>query len=211
MTDELTAEGSTPVAICPWCSAPLSASDTATCSTCGAKLLGEGDEPLPGLTAIDPLAVIEGAREPRRPRNRFVAWLTGSDIEDAAQQPASAEALAPPPPEVRREILRLQMEAELSQLSAEVEAIASDEALAAEDKGDATRAQAAVAAVLGADAATDRANDAAEEAATRVETGAETERAAAEAGSTAVEADAAAAEVPSAALDPSGGVPPDAR
>jgi hypothetical protein len=166
MSDELTAGGSTPgEAICPWCSAPLAATDTVTCSSCGAKLQGEGDKPLPGLTAIDPLAVIEGARPPQRPRNRLVAWLTGADIDEGTAQPASPEALAPPAPEVRREMLRLQMEAELSQLSAEAEALATDEAVAAADQGDTARAQAAVAAVLGADAETDAVNEAAEDAA----------------------------------------------
>ena len=111
------------------------------------------------------MAIIEGARAPQRPRNRWVAWLTGSDIEDATAPVASPEALAPPPPEVRREILRLEMEAELAQLSAEVEALASDEAIAAQDQGDSVRAKAAVAAVLGTEATTEAIKEAAEEAA----------------------------------------------
>ncbi len=168
MSDESTTGGSTAVAICPWCSALLAATDTVTCSSCGAKLQGEGEQQLPGLTAIDPLAVIEGARAPQRPRNRLMAWLTGGDIEEAAKPQASPEALAPPPPEVRREILRLEMEAELSNLSAEAEALASDEAIAAQEQGDIAGAEAAVAAVLGADATTDAVNDAAEAAAAEV-------------------------------------------
>lgn len=165
MSDEPMTGEPSPTAVCPWCSAPLAATDTETCSSCGATLQTEGEQQLPGLTAIDPVAVIEGARAPQRPRNRLVAWLTGADIDEAAQKPASPEALAPPPPEVRREILRLQMEAELSQLSAEAEAMASDEAIAAQDEGDTDRLQQAVAAVLGADATTDAVNEAAETAA----------------------------------------------
>jgi hypothetical protein len=163
MSESLTG-GSASDAVCPWCSAPLAVTDTDTCSSCGAKLHGEGDRPLPGLTAIDPLAVIEGVRPPQRPRNRLVAWLTGADIDEEAQPLASPGALAPPSPEVQREMLRLQMEAELAQLSAEVEALASDEAIAAHDAGDEAQAMASVAAVLGADATTDAVNEAAEAA-----------------------------------------------
>lgn len=161
MSDESLTGGSASDAVCPWCSAPLSVVDAETCPSCGANLHGEGDRPLPGLTAIDPLAIIEGTRPPQRPRNRIVAWLTGSDIDEEAQPLASPGALAPPSPEVQREMLRLQMEAELSQLSAEAEAMASDEAVAAHEAGDADAARAAVAAVLGADAATEAVNEAA--------------------------------------------------
>jgi len=178
MSDEVTAGGSSPGVVCPWCSAPLAAADTITCSTCGAKIQGEGDQALPGLTAIDPLAVIEAARAPQRSRSRLVAWITGDESEEQAKEPASPEALAPPPPEVRREILRLRMEAELSQLSAEAEALVSDEAVAADEAGDKARAEAAVAAVVGADSTTDAVNEAAEQAAAEAEpTGTEAEQA----------------------------------
>jgi hypothetical protein len=182
MSDDLAAGGSEPGALCPWCSAPLDPDDTVTCSSCGAALQAESEQQVPGLTAIDPVAVLEGARPPQRPRNRLVAWLTGADIEEAAAPQASPEALAPPPPDVRREILRLQMEAELVQLSAEVESLATDEAIAAQEVGDTVRARAAVAAVLGVDATTDSVIEAAEAAAAEV-------AAEAAAGAAAVDAD----------------------
>lgn len=191
MTDDPTTGESIP-GVCPWCSAPLAATDTVTCSSCGARLQGEGDQPLPGLTAIDPVAVIEGVRAPQRPRSRLVAWLTGADIEEGMQQPASPEALAPPPPEVQREMLRLQMEAELTQLSAEVESLATDEAVAAHEEGDTARAQAALAAVLGADATTESINEAAELAAAEAELAAATSPAETDVG--AAEPDVGAAE-----------------
>ncbi len=108
---------------------------------------------MPGVTAIDPVAGIEGSREPKRPRNRLLAWLSG-DAEEPTQT-ANRDALAPPDPAVRREMLRLQMEAELSSLSAEAESIATDEAVEAADEGDQAAATEAIDAVRDADAATD--------------------------------------------------------
>ncbi|HYM82621.1 MAG TPA: hypothetical protein VEY67_00525 [Candidatus Dormibacteraeota bacterium] len=138
---------------CPWCSAELPANEVATCPTCGASLQSDGEPQVPGVTAIDPVAVLEGSREPRRPRNRILAWLSG-DTEEAAQ-PGDRGALAPPEPAVRREMLRLEMEAELASLSAEAESIATDEALEAADEGDQPRADADIKAAMDADAATD--------------------------------------------------------
>jgi hypothetical protein len=154
MADQATPEG--PGASCPWCSAPLAAADAATCPSCGAALHGESDAQVPGLTTIDRIAVLEGMRPAIRPRNRLVAWLTGGDIEEEAETaPATAEALAPPPPEVRREMLRLQMEAELTQLTAEVESRATDEAVAMIDSGDEAGAKAAVEAIRETEATVD--------------------------------------------------------
>jgi hypothetical protein len=108
---------------------------------------------VPGVTAIDPVAVLEGSKEPRRPRNRLLAWLSGETEEPV--DAGNRDALAPPEPAVRREMLRLQMEAELTSLSAEAEAMASDAAVEAADAGDQAAAQAAVQAVRDTDAATD--------------------------------------------------------
>jgi hypothetical protein len=131
------------------------------------------------LTAVDPVAVLEGTREPRRPRNRLVAWLTGDDIDDAATATAaSPEALAPPPIEVRREILRLQVEAELTQRTAEVGSMAADEAVALAESGDSASAQAAVAAILGSEQLTDDLVESPEEAHLEAASGIESTRAA---------------------------------
>jgi hypothetical protein len=154
MSDERSAGDSSPGAICPWCSAVLGAADTENCPSCGATLHGEAEPAIPGVTQIDPMAVIEGSRAPRQPRNRLMAWITGDDGSEPAA-PASTTAFEPPAPEVRREMLRLQMEAELAKASAEVEALAADEALAAEAKGDQAGAKAAVDAAKDADARTD--------------------------------------------------------
>jgi hypothetical protein len=138
---------------CPWCSAELASTDLSTCHSCGASLHAEGEPQVPGLTAIDPVAVLEGSKEPRRPRNRLLAWLSGETPE--APAPGDRDALAPPDAAVRREMLRLQKEAELSAKSAEVEAIVSDEAVEAAEEGDQAAADAAVKAVRDADATTD--------------------------------------------------------
>ncbi len=152
MSDDQTAEGSAG-ARCPWCSAELPSTNLASCPSCGATLMTDGEPQVPGVTAIDPVAVIEGAREPRRPRNRLIAWLSGDTEEPPS--PAGSDALAPPSPDVRREILRLQMAAQISELSAEAEAMASAEAIAAQASGDTAAAHAAVEAVVEADARTD--------------------------------------------------------
>jgi hypothetical protein len=148
---------------CPWCSADLPVPDAATCPSCGASLQGTTDQPLPGLTAIDPLAVIEGARSPQRPRNRLVAWITGDDIDEAAKPLASPEALAPPSRDVMLEMERLRLEAELAQRSADAEAMATDVAIAAAEAGDTVMAQQALNAVLASDARTDALTESPEE------------------------------------------------
>jgi hypothetical protein len=173
MSEDLTTGSSAPAAICPWCSSPLGPADTETCSSCGATLRSEAEANLPGLTAIDPLAVLEGTKEPRRPKNRWVAWLTGDDIDEAANaSPGSAEALSPPPLEVRREILRLEVEAALTQRAAEVESLATDEAVALDESGDSAAAHAAVAAILGSDQEIDELVESPEEAHLAVASGA---------------------------------------
>lgn len=142
--------------ICPWCSAPLPVEPVERCPSCGAALQGEGEAQLPGLTTIDPVAILEGQRQPTKNRSsRLMAWLTGSDIDEAAEATASPEALAPPPPEVRLEMLRLETEAELARKSAEVESMVADAAIEAQDAGDEVAAREAVHAVLEADERTD--------------------------------------------------------
>ena len=56
---------------------------------------------------------------------RLLSWITG-EVPDDPESPAPPGSLAPPPPEVRREMLRLELEAEVAQLQAEVGALAAD-------------------------------------------------------------------------------------
>ncbi len=111
---------------CTWCSAPVTPG-TERCPACGATLQAAEEPQLPGVTAVDPQAVLWSVRSmERRRRSKLLTWLSG-DAEPEATTPAAPGALDPPPPDVQREMLRLAMAAELSDLSAEVGAIAADE------------------------------------------------------------------------------------
>ncbi len=109
---------STPLAAprCPWCSADLPAGTIDRCPACGANLTPEGDPSIPGVTEVIGQASRALPTEPARRSSRLLSWISG-DIEPDpvpinAGDNAQLEALAPPPLEVRREMLRLQLEAE---------------------------------------------------------------------------------------------------
>jgi len=120
--------------ICPWCSAVLPSAAIEKCPSCGAALVSSGSaEPvLPGITAIDPQAILRSRQEPPRQRNRLFSFLSGEvPTEDT---PGSAGSLEPPPADVRREMLKLEIAAEKSRLEsersanqAEVVALAADQ------------------------------------------------------------------------------------
>ena len=112
--------------VCPWCSAPLSAADADTCPSCGAALKGEVAEQLPGLTAIDAEAIVRAKKAPK-PRSRLLSWLSG-ETDDETFRPGDAKAVAFPDLAVRREMLKLEIEADLANLQAEADAILSDAA-----------------------------------------------------------------------------------
>ena len=110
---------------CPWCSAELPREPIENCPSCGAALTGAPDVNGPGLTAIDAEAIVRAARAPAgRGRNRLLGWISGEYPED--EPPAPEGSLAPPPPEVRREMLRLALEAEVASLQAEVTAVETE-------------------------------------------------------------------------------------
>ena len=109
-------------AICPWCSAAIRA-DSATCPSCGAILISDDVSELPGVTEIDP-KVARGEKPPP-PRNRLLSWISG-EYPDEAPSANEAQALAPPDPEVQREIIRLELEAEVANLEAERDSLLSE-------------------------------------------------------------------------------------
>ena len=119
---------------CMWCSAILPSDSEVTCPTCGATLVGEGDNQVPGVTAIDAAAIIRGAREekPQR-RSRLMSWISGEYPEE--EKPAPPGSLSPPPAEVRREMLRLELEAQVANLQAEAGAMAAEQAVEAVEAG----------------------------------------------------------------------------
>ncbi len=116
--------------ICPWCSADVPAGRD-TCPACGANLIQAADPAVPGLTSIDPQAVIRNVRATASPprRSRLLSLITGDDADEAAAVTGTPTALAPPPLDVRREMLRMEIEAELTNARAEVEALVADEAV----------------------------------------------------------------------------------
>jgi hypothetical protein len=122
--------GSTPTPRCNWCSAPLPSDHEETCPSCGATLLGDGDTSVPGLTAIDAEAILRSARAAKaKPRSRLLGWISGEYDEDASGVTAAPGSLAPPPADVRREMLRLELQAQVANAQAEVESMAADEAV----------------------------------------------------------------------------------
>ena len=126
MLDDATAGGSAAAPRCTWCSAVLPSDHETTCPSCGATLIGEGDAQVPGLTAIDTDAIIRNARAVQaKPRSRLMSWISG-DVDEGDTAPAPPGSLSPPPAEVRREMLRLELEAQVANAQAEVEAMQAD-------------------------------------------------------------------------------------
>ena len=125
---ELTATAATsPTPACPWCSAPLPGVEAATCPSCGARLVEEeGGVEIPGVTAVDP-GLLAAATAPRKVRRTFGSLLVGDDDEIPPPSEAEMPALAPPDLEVRREMLRLELEARLTELRAEALALEADD------------------------------------------------------------------------------------
>lgn len=125
MTEEPSPEGAE-ASICPWCSAAYTG-DPETCPSCGAVLAVDPatDPSLPGLTAIDTAAIVRAKTPTARPRNRILSWISG-EYPDETPTVAEAGALAPPEPAVRREIFRLELEAEVANLQAEADALLAE-------------------------------------------------------------------------------------
>ena len=128
MVDERTSGGAPAAFHCPWCSATLPATNLETCPSCGATLTSAPEAALPGVTAVDHDAIARATREPvREPRSRFLSWLSGEYVDDGT--PAAPGSIAPPDEAVRREILRLEIEAELADRQAEADSIMADAAV----------------------------------------------------------------------------------
>src|SRR6478672_244832 len=108
--------------ICPWCSAAV-VPGSPTCPSCGAILESDEDKDVPGLTAVD-LGALRPDTKPAS-RNRLLSWISG-EYPDEAPSANEAQALAPPDPEVQREIIRLELEAEVANLEAERDSLLSE-------------------------------------------------------------------------------------
>ena len=114
---------------CTWCSAPLPSDHETTCPSCGATLIGDGEASVPGLTAIDAEAILRNARAAKaKPRSRLLSWISGEYDEGGEAAPAPG-SLAPPDDAVRREMIRLEIEAQLANAEAESAALSVDAAI----------------------------------------------------------------------------------
>jgi hypothetical protein len=80
-----------------------------------------------GVTTLDTEAILRARSDLSRPRsNRLLSFITGEAPIDN-DSVASPESLAEPSVAVRREMLRLQLEAEQADLAAETVALKADE------------------------------------------------------------------------------------
>lgn len=111
---------------CPWCSATVPV-ETATCPSCGAQLREAAEGDILGVTQIDPSAVSRVRRV--KPR-RITSWLTG---EGPAEDEESGGKVEPPSPDVRREMLKLELAAIDAELEAKAAAAAANRDLPPED------------------------------------------------------------------------------
>ena len=108
--------------VCPWCSAAITA-ETAVCPSCLAILRSDEEHDVPGVTAVDSASLLARRLPPQR--SRFLKWLGGDDAEPVPTT-TDVQAIARPDEDVQREILRLELEAKISNLQAEADSILSD-------------------------------------------------------------------------------------
>jgi hypothetical protein len=117
-----------PITRCPWCSAELSIPGAEHCLACGAALVsptGGPDPEIKGVTMLDPEAILRARADVARPKSRILSFITGEAPPETGG-PASPESLARPPEDVRREMLRLELEAQQAEAVAETVALKSD-------------------------------------------------------------------------------------
>jgi hypothetical protein len=129
MVDDATSDAPAPLPRCMWCSAELPSDNEVTCPSCGATLIGEGESLVPGVTAIDAQAIVRNTQAAKtKSRSRLMAWLSG-EYDEGPDGPSPPGSVSLPSPEVRREMLRLEIAAEVANLQAEAESIASENAV----------------------------------------------------------------------------------
>ena len=100
---------------CPWCSATVPV-ESAVCPSCGAQLRETTEGDVLGVTQIDPSAVSRVRRV--KPR-KLTSWITGESPE--YEETEAGGKVEPPSPDVKREMLKM----ELAAIDAELEARAA--------------------------------------------------------------------------------------
>lgn len=119
---------------CPWCSAPLPSADLVTCPVCAAQLNAAAEGEVPGVTTIDVAALAWKAGGPPR-RGKILSWISGETDDQPVSSGASASAVEPPSLAVRREMLRLELEAEGISLPDDAQPSAAEKAAAGPEAG----------------------------------------------------------------------------
>ena len=102
--------------ICPWCSTPIPSTADA-CPKCGAIVEGAIAKDIPGLTVVDPLAVLGVPDEGIVPDVIDPKVLLKTGVYEA---PTNPEALLPPSDAVRLEMRKMELEAQIENAGTEL-------------------------------------------------------------------------------------------
>jgi hypothetical protein len=113
--------------ICPWCSTPIPSTADA-CPKCGAIVEGAVAKDIPGLTVVDPKAVLGVPDEGLIPDAIDPKALLRGDLYD---EPISPEALLPPSDAVRLEMRKMELEAQIENAGTELMNPKGDESIEA--------------------------------------------------------------------------------
>src|SRR5262249_14595142 len=102
---------------CPWCSELLPADANERCPFCKVLLTSTapGDTRLPGLTEVEAPSTPRARLAEAPKRSKLLSWISGDVDDEVLTTPlgrSDPEALALPARDVRREMLRLKLEAE---------------------------------------------------------------------------------------------------
>jgi hypothetical protein len=98
---------------CPWCSELLPEDATERCPACNANLVAEGEARIAGLTEVEGATAARVRRADAPKRSKLLSWISGDvDEESSTVAPSAPDALDPPDRDVRREMLRLKLEAQ---------------------------------------------------------------------------------------------------
>ena len=111
--------------ICPWCSTPIPSTADA-CPKCGAIVEGAIAKDIPGLTVVDPKAVLGVPDEGVIPDVVDPKALLRTGVYE---QPVSPEALLPPSEAVRLEMRKMELEAQIENAGTELMNPSGDESI----------------------------------------------------------------------------------
>jgi len=115
---------------CPWCSSAITPDDV-NCPNCGAALHEDGEHEIPGVTQVDPRSA--SVQNPEPAGGGVIGWLSGEYVPDPT--PAELASVEPPTDAVRREMLKIEVDALRAELEAREAERDIEEREAADDAG----------------------------------------------------------------------------